>query len=86
MPDGEQFDRYKNIDCLRKELMIRIGEVDYHVDIFNNTHIQPKSINFRSMDEEKFERIYSLTIDAIIKHFLSHISMEDFEKYVLNFL
>jgi hypothetical protein len=86
LPEDEKFDRFRNIDYLREELMIRIGEVNYHVDIDNNTHIRAKSINFKSMDNEKFQRIYTLSVDIILKHFLSHLTFEQFEKHLLNFI
>jgi Protein of unknown function (DUF1367) len=86
MPEGEKYDRFRNIDCLRAELMIMIGEVDIHISFEGDQNLIPKSISFKSMDNERFEQVYSACIDAALKYFLHDISKENFEKHLLNFL
>jgi len=86
LPEDKKYDNIRNIDYLREELMIMIGEVDVHVTFDGIQHLKAKSISFRSMDNEKFERVYSLCIDAALKYLLHDISKENFEKYLLNFL
>jgi hypothetical protein len=86
LPEDEKYDRFRNIDYLREELMIIIGEVDIHIRFDGEQHLKAKSISFKSMDNEKFEHVYSLCIDAVLKYFLHNISKDNFEKYLLNFL
>ena len=86
MPEGEKYDRFRNIDALRKELMIMIGEVEIHVSFSGDQNLIPKSISFKSMDNEEFERVYSASIDAALKYFLHDISKENFEKHLINYL
>jgi hypothetical protein len=86
LPEDERYDRFRNIDYLRKELMIMIGEVDILISFDGTQHLIPKSINFKSMDDQEFERVYSLSIDAALKYFLHDISKEDFENHIINYL
>jgi hypothetical protein len=86
LPEDNKYDRFRNIDYLREELMIMIGEVDIHITFEGEQVLKPKSISFRSMDNERFEKVYSLSVDAVLKYFLHDISKEDFEKHLLNFL
>ncbi|HEY5590648.1 MAG TPA: DUF1367 family protein [Paludibacter sp.] len=86
LPEDEQFDRLRNIDYLRKEIMLLIGEVDIHVSFDGEMHMIPKSISFKSMDESKFQQIYSLSVNAILKTYLKNISIQNFEKYLLSFI
>ncbi len=86
LTEDEKYDRFRNIDYLRYELMIMIGEVDIHITMQGEQILRPKSISFRSMDNERFERVYSMCVDAALKYFLHHISKENFEKHILNFV
>jgi len=86
LPEDEKYDRFRNIDYLREELMIIIGEVDIHITLDGEQILRTKSISFKSMDNEQFEKVYSLSVDAVLKYFLYDISKENFEKYLLNFV
>lgn len=86
LPEEEKYDRFKNIDYLRKELQIMIGNVDLHVTMDGDQVLLPRSISFENMDEEEFERIYSLSVDAVLKYFLHYLTMPQFEKHILGFI
>ena len=58
----------KNIDRIRKDLTILAGyhEVFYRVD--DSVRIEAQSISFGSMSEDDFEKLYSATIEVVLKH------------------
>jgi len=86
LPEEPEFDKLRNIDYLRKEILILIGEVDVHISMDGTMYMQPKSISFRSMDDVEFNRIYHLCTGKIVNTFLKYISLEDFETYILKFI
>jgi hypothetical protein len=86
LPEDSRYDQLRNIDYLRKELMVLIGEVDFRFTMTGEKCIEVRSISFKSMDQEKFERIYNLCLQAALKHYLVDISLEDFEAYIINYL
>jgi len=85
-PEDKRYDPLRNIDYLRKKLMIMIGEVDSIYDMKGVEHMQAKSISFKSMDEETFDRIYKACVTAVLNTFLKDISMKDFEETIANFI
>jgi len=86
LPEDSKFDKLRNIDYLRKEIMLLIGEVDLHVSMDGTQHMTPKSLSFKSMDESEFERVYRESVTAALKYFLLDIELSDFEAYIINFL
>ena len=86
LPEEPEYDKLRNIEYLRKEILILIGEVDVHISMDGTMHMQPKSISFRSMDDVEFNRIYHLCTEKIVNTFLKDISLEDFETYILKFI
>jgi len=86
LPEDKKYDPLRNMEYLRKKLMIMIGEVDSIYDMKGNEHMQAKSISFKSMDDEMFHHVYKSCIDAVLKYFLHGISIKDFENTIANFL
>ena len=86
LPEDLKFDQLRNIDYLRKEIMVLIGEVDFRFTMEGEKCIEVRSISFKNMDNEKFERIYSASVNAALKHYLKDISLEDFEVYIINYM
>ena len=86
LPDDPKYDKLRNIDYLRKELMIITGEVDIHITMDGEQVLIPLSISFKSMNEEKFSRLYSLCVDAIIRYYLPHLTIQQFEHHLLEFI
>ena len=60
---------YKDADRLRKDLLIEAGYSDEWVDFHGEIHKEAKSISFASMDEDKFNELYSRVLDEIVRHF-----------------
>ena len=86
LPEEPEYDKLRNIEYLRKELMILIGQVDTHITMKGELILIPKSISFKSMDDVEFNRIYHLCTEKIVNTFLKDISLEDFETYILKFI
>jgi hypothetical protein len=86
LPEDSEFDKLRNIEYLRKELMILIGEVNTHITMKGEMILIPKSISFKTMDDVEFNRIYHLCTEKIVNTYLKHISLEDFETYILKFI
>ncbi len=85
LPEDEKYDHLRNIEYLRKHLMLIIGEVDEQVDLDGVIHLQAKSISFKNMDQDRFNYIYRACRDISLKHYLHWISIEEFENSFANF-
>lgn len=86
LPEDEKFDKLRNIDYLRKELMIMVGNVDIHITMDGEMNLIPKSINFQKIDDTEFNRIYHLCTEKIVNTYLRHITLEQFELHILKFI
>lgn len=50
------------------------GHIDPAIDPRTGEVVQiPKSISYESMDQDEFERFYSVSIDGVLQHILKHI-------------
>lgn len=69
---GEVSSKYgtpeKNFDRFRADCTILAGYFETYIRLDGSVRIEPKSISFSSMSEEEFEKLYSSTIDVLIKH------------------
>jgi len=86
LPEDEKFDKLRNIDYLRKEIMVLIGEVDFRFTMTGDKCIEVRSISFKSIDQSKFDQIYSLSVNAVLKHYLPNISYDDFQAYIVGYI
>lgn len=86
LPEDTAWDRWRDIEPLRKETLRLIGHYTEYTTIDGTIQQIPDSIDFKSVDNEEFERIYQRSIDVILKYFLKNISKEDFEESILGFL
>ena len=49
--------------------------------------VEPKSISFANMDQEEFERLYSETLNVLLKHvYKQKISQEELEEIVNKYM
>lgn len=60
----------KNFELFRKDLIILAGFYEAYYRIDGSVRIEAKSISFAKMDESEFEKLYSATINAVLKHIL----------------
>lgn len=86
LPEDKVYDKLRNIDYLRKELMILCGHVDTHVTMKGEMILIPKSINFQTIDQEEFDRIYFLCMQTILKIYLPDITLEQFTQHIEKFI
>ena len=61
----------KNFDQFREDIIILAGFYNTFWRVDGTPRIKAKSISFGSMDEIEFEKLYTATIDAIVKHVLT---------------
>ena len=62
-------EKYTDINHLRHDLTKVSGFYTVRKDIDGNDVIEVDSINFSSMDELRFNDLYSKTLDSIVKYF-----------------
>lgn len=60
---------YNNIDHLRNDLTIASGYYYERANIHGEVIIDPKSINFASMEQIEFNEFYNAILDTITKYF-----------------
>lgn len=75
-----------NIELFRKTVEVAAGWCDpiYSTDRKEWVEV-PKSISFDKMDEDEFQNLYERVKDVLFKYFLKNISVEEFEKNLINF-
>lgn len=74
--------KYDNFEAFRAEVIMRAGYFNMHIHLSGQQSFSPKSIAFKNMDEIEFEKLYSKTIDVILKHFLVGTTDEEIRKEV----
>lgn len=81
-----QRDFFKSKEVFRKTVQISAG---YSEPVFNiakkEWQEQAKSISFDNMDEFEFRELYENVRTVIFTVFLKHVSLEEFEKELINF-
>ena len=79
-------DKFKTVELFRKSLQLAAGysELVYSHSLKDFIEM-PKSISFEKLDNIAFEQLYKDVRHVIDTVFCSHISIEDFEKYLINF-
>lgn len=75
-----------SFEKFRKTVEIAAGICDTIYSIERREFIDiPKSISFDQMDEAEFRNVYNRVKDVLYKVFLRRISIEEFEKQLINF-
>ena len=75
-----------SIEKFRKTVEISAGHCDTVYSIKLKTFVDiPKSISFASMDETEFSDFYENVRNVLFKTYLNHISIEEFEKNLINY-
>lgn len=75
-----------SFEKFRKTVEIAAGICDTIYSIERREFIDiPKSISFDQMDDAEFRNVYNRVKDVLYKVFLRRISIEDFEKQLINF-
>jgi len=58
----------KNFTRFREDIAIMCGYFDLVIRLDGTSRPEAKSISFANMDQEEFEKLYSKTIDVLIKN------------------
>lgn len=83
----ESFDQeFHNLDNFRKYVTILTGRYKLIPSLKGEPIPEADSISFDKMDQEEFNKLYSDSLNVILKYFLKGISQEEFEKDIMNFL
>ena len=72
----------KNLDRFRKDLTILAGYHEATYRLNGDTRIEAKSISFSSMSEDEFEKLYSATVDVVLKHVCTQFTGEMLDQVV----
>lgn len=72
----------KEFDRFRKDITILAGYYETAIDLNGKVRLTAKSINFNSMDEDTFERLYSAVINVILSRILTNYSRADLDNVV----
>ena len=70
-PDEDQVGE-KNFDQFRSDVIILAGFYEQWIRLDGSIRVVAKSISFASMSEDDFDKLYSKTIDVIIKYVLTN--------------
>ncbi len=75
-----------NFDEFRSNLAVLSGYYTPTFDINGNVHLRAKSISFANMDEAKFEALYSMTINVILRKVLRNYSREQLDDVIFKLM
>lgn len=77
----------KNFERFRADVIILCGFYDNVVRLDGSVRIEPKSVSFAKMTEERFADLYSKTIDVMLKYvYDSEMTPEKLDKIVNQYL
>ncbi len=77
---------HHNIECFRKTVEIAAGWCEPVYSIARREWVETaKSIAFDKMTEDEFRELYERAKDVLYKYFLKHVTVEEFEKNLINY-
>jgi len=82
LPEIHGMKAEKSFEQFRKDLTILAGYYTVSVRLNGEARVEAKSISFASMDEAEFEKLYSATIDVILKRVMQWADREEIERLV----
>ena len=78
--------QFKNVNLFRKSIELSAGHCELVYSHKLREFIEvPKSIAFDKVDEAEFQEIYKSVRNVIDMVFCKNITIEDFEKHLINF-
>ncbi len=66
----------KNYDCFRDQIIVLSGYYKSYFT-FKGCRVEADSVSFANMDEDTFEKLYSKTIDVILKQIYADDTMDE---------
>lgn len=86
-PEAVQEFFKNNVELFRKTVQMSAGFCERIYSIERQEWVDiPTSISFSSMDETTFQELYSKVFDVILQVFLKHITPEEFNNNLINFM
>ena len=79
----ENQEQYKDIDHLRKAIIIEAGYYTERASLQGEVIIEAESISFAKMDNDEFSTLYSKCMDVIVKYF--KFEREEIQREITNF-
>lgn len=71
-----------NFETFRKDLIVLAGYGEPVFRLDGSFKLEAKSISFAQMNEETFEKLYSETINVILKHIVPHMDERQIRRAV----
>jgi len=72
----------KNFDTFRANIAVKAGYYIATYTLAGDVRMEAKSISFGSMSEDDFEKLYSASIDVILKHVMHNYTEGELRKTV----
>ena len=73
----------KNKERFREDCLIAAGHYDLVADLSGNVVPKARSISFASMDETRFEAVYSAVANVLLQRVLGNYTREDLDEQVV---
>ena len=77
---------FPSVDSVLEELKFLTGQYEVFCHVTGDPFYRTKSISFAKMDEVEFREFYELCTVEIITHFLKHLTADEIEREIGNFL
>lgn len=72
----------KNLDRFRKDMLVMAGFYTATVNMQGEIRLEPVSMSFANMDEDRFNGVYNRVADVVLDKVLSNYTREDLERVV----
>lgn len=82
-PKWKQVIPEKNFDQFRKDVTIMAGYYVANYRLDGSVRIEAQSISFANMSDEVFLKLYSNTIDVVLKHVLKNYTEDELERVLI---
>ena len=75
-------EKYSNLEDLLVEFKLKAGWYEEHITMNGDIIYIPKSINFASMEQDRFNEFYSRAIDIALKDFMPDATESEIEAHI----
>lgn len=71
----ENQERYRHFEHFRKAVQVAAGHVDELITLEGEVLLIPKSVDYASLDEIEFSKVFSETMAVCVEHFLQGVDL-----------
>lgn len=79
-------ERFFTPEVFRSELLIRAGHCEIYYDFEGNEKYKARSINYETLDDIEFSKVYSDVLNVILQKVLTESTEEEISDMLFNFL